>query len=128
MLAGLEDLNVESRGNEITDAGLAHLEAQAGLRCSSSIATRSWDAGLVHLFRGLTRLKALALGSTQATPEGRAALMSALPDLKISDIPRGPSPAAKAKAPDPAKSAPAAAARDAGNDRTARRRRPRAIG
>ena len=64
---------LELRGTQVTDAGLAHLKALAGLQTLALKGTAVTDAGLAHL-KGLVSLQILVLNNTAVTDAGLAHL------------------------------------------------------
>jgi hypothetical protein len=69
-------------GNQVTDAGLAHLSNLSELDFLDLRRNNITDAGLVHL-EGLTKLKNLYLIGTNVTPAGVKKLQQKLPNAKI---------------------------------------------
>ena len=69
-------------GDQVTDAGLAHLAGLTALEFLHLGGTQVTDAGLVHL-AGLTALEYLNLSRTQVTDVGVAELQTALPSCRI---------------------------------------------
>jgi hypothetical protein len=66
-LTRLEDLQL--KGSEVTDAGLAFLSGLTGLKRLLLRETKVTDAGLIHL-TGLSELEQLTLGSTECSDAG----------------------------------------------------------
>jgi Leucine-rich repeat (LRR) protein len=60
---------VSFAGNDVTDAGLEHLQGLTELRSLSLLNTQVTDAGLEHL-KGLTQLRHLNLSGTEVTDAG----------------------------------------------------------
>jgi hypothetical protein len=73
-------------GTKVTDAGLDQLVSLPHLRTLVLMRTAVTDAGLREL-RRMNNLQVLNLGATKTTASGRSALQTALPKLKIIDLP-----------------------------------------
>jgi Leucine-rich repeat (LRR) protein len=71
------------RGNQVTNAALAHIEGLAQLQRLNLRDSNVTNAGLEHL-KGLTKLKTLTLGITKVTDAGIGDLEKALPNCGIS--------------------------------------------
>ena len=71
-----------TRGSQVTDAGLMHLERLAQLHYLCLADAQVTDAGLAHL-KGLPSLKRLDLLGTQVTDAGVAELEQALPNVEV---------------------------------------------
>jgi Leucine-rich repeat (LRR) protein len=69
-------------GNQVSDAGLAHLRGLTQLKGLNLSSTQVTDAGLEHL-RGLTRLTYLHLSNTQVTDASVNELKKVLPNLYV---------------------------------------------
>jgi len=73
------------QGNQVTDAGLAHLLGLSALQeLNLNGSTHVTDAGMAHL-QGLTRLQMLLLGGTQVTDAGLAHLHE-MTELHVLDL------------------------------------------